>query len=267
MRPVVSAALPCFSLALALSLSACNGCQGEKGLSAPEREKALASALQAPPPAPSAKVDNIGHAANVIPGQGPKRIEFQAPRLGSGMPILPGQGVGPVRFGATKQTIERLIGAPCDEATDTRCLYVGRALDFKLEGGAVTEIRVSRKGREAKRAPDGSIMEYGFYNGALLPDLYFGMHAQAIQEQLGPPQKIEAITPMGADGFAERHIYDGLTLEYDRWSNDNLVLGAVILTKSATAAAKTEKTLDEMAKRAAEAAKRRGNYPPTRVPR
>lgn len=267
MRPADSAASLCFTLALALSLGACDGC-GSKGLSAEERNKALASAIQAPPPpAPKDPADDIGHAANVIPGQGPKRIEFQAPRIGSGMPILPGQGVGPIRFGATKQTIERLVGAPCDEATETRCLYVGRALDFKLEAGAVTEIRISRKGREAKRAPDGSILEYGFFNGALLPDLYFGMHQAAIQEHLGPPQKVEPINPLGPDGFAERDVYDGMTLEFDRWSNGKLLLGAVVLTKSATAAEKTEKTLAEMAKKAAEAAARRGKVPPTREPR
>jgi hypothetical protein len=268
MRPDVSAASLCLTLALALSLGGCDGCQGSKGLSAEERNKALASAIQAPP-APTGRdpAEDIGHAANVIPGQGPKRIEFQAPRMGSGMPILPGQGVGPIRFGATKQTIERLMGAPCDESTETRCLYVGRALDFKLEGGVVTEIRVSRKGREAKRAPDGSILEYGFFNGALLPDLYFGMHPTAIQEHLGPPQKVEPITPLGPDGFAERHVYDGVTLEFDRWSNGNLLLGAVVLTKSATASANTDKTLEAMAKKAAEAAARRGKVPPTREPR
>jgi hypothetical protein len=93
------------------------------------------------------------------------------------------------------------------------------------------------------------------------------MHPQAIQEQLGPPQKVELITPMGPDGFAERHVYDGLTLELDRWSNGNLLLGAVVLTKSATASANTDKTLEAMSKKAAEAAARRDKVPPTRVPR
>jgi len=32
--------------------------------------------------------------------------------MGIALPILPGQGIGPIRFGATKQTIERLMGAP-----------------------------------------------------------------------------------------------------------------------------------------------------------
>jgi len=255
MRRCVSAASTLLVLALALSQTACDGCGAKTEPTAAERTNILASAIAEPKPAPDSEPhDSIGHAANVIPGQGPKRITFDAPRLGISLPILPGQGIGPIRFGATRATIERLMGAPCDEASETRCLYVGRAVDFKLEGGAVTEMRISRKGREAKRAPDGSIMEYGFFNGAILPDLYFGMQPSAIQEHLGAPQKVEAVNPMGPDGFAERHFYDGMTLEYDRWSSGSLVLGAAILTKSATAAAATEKTLEELNKKAAAAA-------------
>ena len=270
MRPFVSGFSLVSLLALATLLTGCDGCRGEQGPSAEERNNALASGIVAPAPMPSfgrGAVDSIGHAANVIPGQGPKRIEFQAPRAGMPMPILPGQGIGPIRFGANKQTIERLMGAPCDDATDTLCRYVGRAVDFKLEGGVVKEIRISRKGREAKRSPDASIIEYGFFNGAILPDLYFGMQPSAIQEHLGPPQKVEKISPLGADGFAERHIYDGMTLEYDLWSNDKLVLGAAVLTKSDSATAANEKAMAELAKRAAEQAEAAKKTPPTRVPR
>jgi hypothetical protein len=256
-----------FTLALVCLLPGCDGCNTEPGLSAKQRTEVLASALKAPPPVPSQDRPGIGHPANVIPGQGPKRIEFAEPRLGAGMPILPGQGIGPIRFGATKETIERLMGAPCEDATESLCRYVGRAVDFKLEGGAVTEMRISRKGREAKRTPDGSIVEYGFFNGALLPDLYFGMQPSAIQEHLGPPLKIEKISPLGVDSFAERHVYDGVTLEYDLWSNGKLVLGAAVLTKSATAAAANDKIVAAMEKRAAEAAERGKQIKPTRVPR
>lgn len=251
-------ALPHVSLlAASVLLSGCDGCGagGERTLSEKERVAALASAIQAP--VPSAKVgDGIGHPINVIPGQGPKRVEFPEPRSGPSMPILPGQGLGPIRFGATKETIERLMGIPCDDATDTLCRYVGRAVEFKLTDGAVTEIRVSRKGREAKRAPDGSIIEYGFFNGAILPDFYFGMRPDVLQGRLGPPLKVERISPPGPDGLAERHVHDGVTLEYDLWSNGNLVLGAAILTKSDTAAAANDKLLADMEKRAAEAAER-----------
>ena len=239
-------------------------------MSAAERNSELARALSAPPPAPSVgrgAVDSIGHAVNVLPGQGPKRVEFQAPRMGIALPILPGQGIGPIRFGATKQTIERLMGAPCDDATETLCRYVGRAVDFKLEAGAVTEMRISRKGREAKRAADGSIIEYGFFNGAILPDLYFGMQPSALQVQLGQPQKIEKVSPPGADGLAERHVYDGMTLEYDLWSSSNLVLGAAVLTKSDSAALANEKVMNELAKKAAAQAELAKKTRPTTIPR
>jgi len=268
MRPAVSALSFAPVLAFTWLLSGCDGCRGEPGMSDAERTKILASAIQAPAPAPSrGAVDSIGHPANVIPGQGPKRIEFNVPRMGMPLPILPGQGVGPVRFGATKQTIERLMGAPCEDSGESSCRYVGRGLDFKLEGGAVTEIRISRKGREAKRTADGSIVEYGFFNGAILPDLYFGMQPKALQEQLGQPQKIEKVSPMGPDGFSERHIYDGITLEYDLWSNDKLVLGAAVLTKSASAAAGNDRAMAEMAKKAAAQAELAKKVRPTTDPR
>lgn len=269
MRPALYAPFASFTATAALLLTGCDGCSGKTSLSETERTQLLASAIAATP-APSVKPstgDSIGHPANVVPGQGPKRVTFDAPRMGPAFPILPGQGIGPVRFGANRQTIERLMAAPCDDATETLCRYVGRGVDFKLDGGVTTEIRVSRKGREAKRAADGSIIEYGFFNGAILPDLYFGMQPGALQEHLGAPQKVETIEPMGKDGFAERHTYDGATLEYDRWSNGKLVLGAIILTKSETAAAANDKAELERAKIAAERAAQAAKSKPTVKPR
>jgi hypothetical protein len=229
-------------------------------VSAEEREKLLASAIAAPPPAPAPSAEppapaasGIGHAVNVIPGQGPRRIENKG-RVGTPFPILAGEGIGPIRFGATKATVERLMGAPCDDATETLCRYVARAVDFKLDAGAVTEIRISRKGREAKRNATGDVIEYGFFSGAIPPDLYFGMLPDAVQQHLGAPQKIEPVSPMGLDGLSERRIYDGMTLEYDAWSNGSLVLGAVVLTKSATAAAANAKAEAERIKQAREKA-------------
>jgi hypothetical protein len=272
MRPAVSILSSLFTVVTCASLTGCDGCRGQDIPSEAERTKMFASALAASAAAPlpsvgRAAVDSIGHPANVQPGQGPKRITFDAPRMGPAYPILPGQGIGPIRFGANRQTIERLMGAPCDDATETSCRYVGRGVEFKLEGGVTKEIRISRKGREAKRAPDGSIVEYGFFNGAIMPDLYFGMQPGAIQEYLGAPQKIEKIEPMGTDAFSERHVYDGMTLEYDAWSNGKLVLGAAILTKSESAAIANEKAEAERAQKAAEAAKQRAKSRPTREPR
>lgn len=259
MRPHVSASLFVVSLAASTLLTGCDGCSGDPpGPSAEERERLFVSALaSSPPPPPTKKPSGIGHAVNVVPGEGPPRIEFPGLRSGLPMAIMAGEGIGPIRFGATRATVERLMGAPCEDPSETLCRYLGSGLDFKLEGGVVTQIRISRKGRAAKRAADGSILEYGFFNGAILPDLYFGMQPAAMQEQLGQAQKVEPITPMGPDGFTERHIYDGMTLEYDAWSSGKLVLGAIVLTKSETAAAANAKADAERQRLAAEAAKNR----------
>lgn len=239
------------ALTLALLSTGCDGCQSKQPeLTEAERTRVFASALAAAASAPAAPKSGLGHAANVVPGEGPKRVVYPGGRSGASLPILPGQGIGPIRIGASKETIERLMGAPCDDATETLCRYVGRAVDFKLEGGFTKEIRVSRKGREAKRSPDGSIVEYGFFNGAFLPDYYFGMTPQAMQEVLDKPARVEQISPMGPDGFSERHHHDGVVLEYDRWSNGNLVLGAATITKSETAAARNDKLVEDLQKRA-----------------
>src|SRR4051812_15552077 len=105
MRSAVSAVSLAPTLAFALGLAGCDGCQSkERPLTQAEMTSALASAIAAPA-ASVPQADGIGHAVNVLPGQGPKRIEFQGPRQGNPLPILPGQGIGPIRFGATKQTI------------------------------------------------------------------------------------------------------------------------------------------------------------------
>lgn len=252
MRPQLSPLLVLTLLAAGL-LSGCDGCgSSSSGPSAEERDKLLTSALAAPPAVPAASSNpGIGHAVNVIPGEGPPRIATEG-RSGPAFPMVPGEGIGPIRFGATKATIERLMGAPCEDATETSCRYLARGIDFKLAGGAVTEMRISRKGREAKRNADGAIVEYGFFSGAIPPDLYFGMLPAAVQQHLGAPLKVEPISPVGRDGFSERHVYDGITLEYDAWSNGSLVLGAVVLTKSETAAAASAKAEAERRKKAAE---------------
>jgi hypothetical protein len=256
------------ALVLAAGTAGCDGCQSKPPtISEAERTQALASALAAPSVSATPKSDSIGHAINVIPGQGPKRIEWQGGRLGALLPILPGQGIGPIRIGATKATIERLMGVPCEDSTETLCRYIGRGVEFKLEQGAATEMRLSRRGREAKRAPDGTIIEYGFFNGAFLPDYYFGMTPQAMQEVLGAPERVEQISPIGADGFSERHIHDGVVLEYDRWSNGKLVLGAAIITKSETAAKRNEETMAKLQKHAKDVAEAGKGVPPITRPR
>jgi hypothetical protein len=140
--------------------------------------------------------------------------------------ILPGQGVGPIRFGATIATIERLMEAPCEVKTDRLCRYLERAVEFELEDGKTRRIRVHRRGRFADRDPSD---EYGVFNGAIPPDLRFGMLPWAIQEHLGKPQRVEPVTAPNDWSTLERHFYPGMILEYDRLPNGNAVLGGVIL--------------------------------------
>jgi hypothetical protein len=147
--------------------------------------------------------------------------------------ILAGQGVGPIRIGATVATIERHMAAPCDVKTKDVCRYLARAVEFQLENGVTKTIVVSRAGRPAGIDAAGKDAEYGFFNGAIPPDLQLGMVPTAIQEHLGPPKRVERSQSAGA-GAADRveiHHYDGMRIEYDRIENGNLVVGGIILFK------------------------------------
>src|SRR5678815_1872694 len=84
--------------------------------------------------------------------------------------ILAGQGLGPIRFGATRATIERLMEAPCDIASETMCRYIPRAIEFTLDKGVVSKIRVHRIGRSAGLDKSGKPATYGAFNGAIPPD-------------------------------------------------------------------------------------------------
>jgi hypothetical protein len=141
--------------------------------------------------------------------------------------ILPGQGVGPIRFGATVETIERLMEAPCDVKTETVCRFVDRALEFTLANGALVEVLIHRRDRPAAPLPGQSPQlpsTFGAYNGALPPDpdtgaklpVDFGMHRQAVEEALGKPQRIERVEA-NPNGTVERLSYPGLVLELDEY--------------------------------------------------
>ena len=86
MRSVVSALSFVSALALAFALAGCNGCRGDDSEAAKERDQTLASAIAAPavPSVNQGAVDSIGHPANVIPGQGPKRVVGGTREKGAG---------------------------------------------------------------------------------------------------------------------------------------------------------------------------------------
>jgi hypothetical protein len=150
--------------------------------------------------------------------------------------VLAGQGVGPIRIGATIATIERLMAAPCDVKTRDLCRYIGRAVEFQLENGAVKLISVQRAGRPAGKDNAGKAVEYGFFNGAIPPDLRLGMVPFAIQEHLGQPRSVDRRDAAGAADRVEIHHYPGLRVEYDRLENGNLVASAFVIFKEPASA-------------------------------
>jgi hypothetical protein len=145
--------------------------------------------------------------------------------------IFAGEGVGPIRFGATVQTIERHMHAPCEVLEKDKCRYIGRGVEFDLKDGVVSGIFVHRHDRPAGKDRQGQDRVYGIFNGGIPPDLRFGMLPWAIQEYLGKPKRVEKVA--GANPFhtEERHYYDGLMIEYDRLPNGNLVLGGAQVLK------------------------------------
>lgn len=200
---------------LLVTATACNRSSAEQGAAAQ----------------PAATSDG-GVAAAAPAGSTPRQPPAPAPELrlpsGPRLAIVPGGGVGPIRIGATKQTIERHMEAPCEESTETLCRYVDRGLEFHLKDGVVHRVHVHRFERPAGGQTDaGALRTYGPFNGAIPPDLRLGMVPWAIQEHLGPPKKIEPVADGGAFGTKELHFYDGMVLEYDLYRTGKLILGGV----------------------------------------
>ena len=154
-----------------------------------------------------------------------------ASRSGPSLVIEPGKGFGPIRFGATVETIERLIGEPCEEkrqqAGDVVCRYSAQSVDFVLHDGKVVEMRGHRLGRPFKPEPK---LDYGIFNGRFAQGVAFGMLPAAATELLGAPKQVRAVTEENPNHTVEVHEYDGFRLEFDRISAESVVLGGVVLT-------------------------------------
>jgi hypothetical protein len=143
--------------------------------------------------------------------------------------ILAGQGVGPIRFGATQATVERLMERPCEVRNEKVCRYIGAAVEFFFDAaGKVDKIHVHRPGRPAQDAT-GKMRPYGMFHGAIPPDLKMLMLPWAIQQYLGKPLRVEPVLDGGPSFTEQRHYYKGMIVEYDRLDNGNLVLGGVIV--------------------------------------
>jgi hypothetical protein len=168
--------------------------------------------------------------------------------------FLPGQGVGPIRFGATVATIERHMDASCDQISEDRCLFVRQAIEFFLEDGKLVRLKAHRRDRVVKNPPKEGDQYFGTLRGLLFPKIMLGLHRHVVEEEFGAPHKKEPKDPPGADGLVDRHYYDGVTLEFDQIENGNIVLSAIEVFPSETAAAEHKKRLRLSAEAAAEAA-------------
>ena len=219
---VETAAFACILSLFGCKSPAATGTSGAPSASAPTRASAAAA------PAPNANKS------------------FQVP-IGPRLAILAGTGVGPIRFGATVATIERLMEAPCELKTADVCRYMGRGVEFLLENGVTKTVHIYRAGRPAGKDAAGQDAEYGFFRGAIPPDLQLGMVPAAIQEHLGQAQSIDKSDATGPGERVETHHYRGLTIVFDRLENGNLVMAEMIVFKppvaegaaSATASAPT----------------------------
>jgi len=163
-------------------------------------------------------------------GYRPRAAEPWHIPVGPKLAIAPGKGFGPIRFGARLDTIERLIGEPCEEkreeAGKLTCRYSAQAVDFVLDNGALTEMRAHRLGRPFKT---GGKPDYGIFNGSFENGLAFGMVPTAARELAGAPKSVRPVSGDNPYHTVEVHEYDSYSLEFDRVTPDSVVLGGVVL--------------------------------------
>jgi hypothetical protein len=154
--------------------------------------------------------------------------------VGPNLPITPGKGLGPIRFGAHLDTIERLIGEPCEdkrqEGAEVTCRYSAQAVDFVLGDDGLKQIRAHRLGRPFN---PGGKLDYGIFNGRFENGVAFGMLDRGVRELLGAPRSVLEVEGENPNHTVEVHEYDGVTLEFDRISPESVVLGGVVLNAPA----------------------------------
>lgn len=188
----------------------------------------------------------------------PKRAVGRPP-VGPDLIVYPGKGVGPLRFGAYPETIERLLGVPCDYQTATRCVHFDRALDLTLEDGVLSKIRAERPdhvplGLGASELGKNAGRTFGTFRGRIEPKIVFGLHKHIVEEEYGKPKSEEQFEPEGGEGRVARAHYDYMVLEYDRIENGNTILSAIELVPN-------ERSLGLMAKARADKAGKSGVAP------
>lgn len=185
-------------------------------------------------PSGGATHEGAAPAKGEVPAPPPRRFDRSAP-VGPDLPVYPGQGIGPLRFGAYAETIQRLLGAPCDYETPTRCVHFDRALDLTLEDGVLAKILIERpdhtpRGLDAAALGSNSGRVYGTFNGKIEPKIVFGLHKHIVEEEFGKPQREEKVDNQAPTGLVARAFYDHMVFEYDRIENGNVILSAIELT-------------------------------------
>lgn len=185
----------------------------------------------APKAVPSATAASAPSAVPISSAPKPKK---PPPPPGPVLAVLAGQGVGAIRFGATIATVERLMMFPCEVKTESVCRYAQRGVEFGLANGVVDSIAIHRAGRPAGNDAQGQPEEYGFFRGAIPPDLRLGMLPKAVKEFLKEPERVEKVAEPNPTNTVERHFYPGLVIEYDRHTNGNLIMGGIKVVKAAS---------------------------------
>jgi len=223
-------------LALTLSGAGCRSgeveSRGTTGLAvaAPGNPPAASAGAAAAPAASGANAD-APQAAR------PRPIAPLAPEpwhvpVGITLLIEPGKGLGPIRFGAHLETIERLMAEPCeqkrqDSAHVLACRYSAQAVEFFLSDGALSSVHVHRLGRPFGTEPKP---DFGIFNGRFEGGAALGMVMSGVQELLGKPKAVHPVKEANPYGTIELHDYNGFSLEYDRLDPDRVVLGGIVLT-------------------------------------
>lgn len=199
------------------------GCNAAK--KAPEADPAppAASAAASPAVAPPEEEKSPTPLPRFIPTKGPQLV------------VIPGKGFGPIRFGATVETVERHMGAPCDQKTETRCVYFRQAAEFTFKDGVVAGMKAHISDRAIDGRPPAADKAYGSFNGAIPPQIMLGLHRHIVLEEFGEPERKEPAQNPPELGLVDRHIYDGVIFEYDKIKNGNIVLAGIEITPSTTA--------------------------------
>jgi hypothetical protein len=214
--------LGALSLLLALTFIPLTGCRKSET----KKEEA-----QSADPAALATADPVAKVDKKPP---PAPLGHRFP-IGPRLLVVPGRGLGAIRFGATFETVERHMAAPCDLKTETRCLYVRQAVDFTMKDGVVVGMKAEMRDRPVKNGPATGDKAFGSFNGLVPPEIMMGLHRHVVIEEFGEPDKKEPVENPKGHGLVDRHFYDGLIFEYDKIENGNVVLAGIEIVPSETA--------------------------------